>query len=57
VRPPLAGAPPGVEAVRRGERLFLLNHARTPASVAVDGRAVELAARDAAVLEVPEVRP
>ncbi|MFJ9373856.1 beta-galactosidase [Streptomyces sp. NPDC101455] len=33
VRPVLAGLPPGVEAVRRGELLFLLNHSREPVTV------------------------
>ncbi len=28
IRPPVAGLPPGVEAVRRGDVLFLLNHDR-----------------------------
>ncbi|MFF4835605.1 beta-galactosidase [Streptomyces sp. NPDC001315] len=34
-RPVLAGLPAGVEAVRRGELLFLLNHGREPVTVAV----------------------
>jgi beta-galactosidase len=33
VRPVLAGAPLGVETVRRGELLFLLNHGREPVTV------------------------
>jgi beta-galactosidase len=33
VRPPLPGLPAGVEAVRRGDLLFLLNHGRTPAVI------------------------
>lgn len=37
VRPPLDGLPSGVEAVRRGELLFLLNHGRAPVTVAVPG--------------------
>jgi beta-galactosidase len=37
VRPPLDGLPAHVEAVRRGELLFLLNHAREPVTVAVPG--------------------
>jgi beta-galactosidase len=38
VRPVLEGLPPGVEAVRRGEVLFLLNHGRTPVTVPLPGR-------------------
>lgn len=37
VEPVLAGLPDGVEAVRRGELLFLLNHGRAPVTVAVPG--------------------
>lgn len=37
VRPVLAGLPPGVEAVRRGELLFLLNHSREPVTVELPG--------------------
>ncbi|MFG2404583.1 beta-galactosidase [Streptomyces brevispora] len=37
VEPVLAGLPDGVEAVRRGELLFLLNHGRTAVTVAVPG--------------------
>ncbi len=33
----LDGLPPRVEAVRRGEALFLLNHAREPVTVPVPG--------------------
>src|SRR5699024_6108226 len=35
VGPPLEGLPPGVEAVRRGSSLFLLNHGDHPVSVNV----------------------
>jgi beta-galactosidase len=35
VRPPLTGLPAGVEAVRRGELLFLLNHGRQEVTVAL----------------------
>ncbi|WP_328631561.1 beta-galactosidase [Streptomyces sp. NBC_00356] len=35
VRPPLTGLPAGVEAVRRGELLFLLNHGREEVTVAL----------------------
>ncbi|MFF9278313.1 beta-galactosidase [Streptomyces griseosporeus] len=37
VRPPLDGLPAGVEAVRRGTLLFLLNHGRAPVTVPVPG--------------------
>ncbi|CAL9544280.1 Beta-galactosidase bgaB [Streptomyces sp. enrichment culture] len=37
VRPVLDGLPAGVEAVRRGEALFLLNHGRAPVTVEVPG--------------------
>ncbi|MEV8034166.1 beta-galactosidase [Streptomyces sp. NPDC086182] len=37
VRPELDGLPDGVEAVRRGELLFLLNHGRDPVTVEVPG--------------------
>jgi beta-galactosidase len=37
VRPVLGGLPDGVEAVRRGELLFLLNHGREPVTVEVPG--------------------
>ncbi|MFF1277393.1 beta-galactosidase [Streptomyces marokkonensis] len=37
VRPVLDGLPEGVEAVRRGELLFLLNHGREPVTVDVPG--------------------
>ncbi|WP_328878890.1 beta-galactosidase [Streptomyces sp. NBC_00299] len=38
VRPTLAGLPAGVEAVRRGGLLFLLNHGRDAVTVPVPGR-------------------
>ncbi|WP_033284925.1 beta-galactosidase [Streptomyces sp. NRRL F-525] len=37
VRPVLAGLPPGVEAVRRGDLLFLLNHGREPVTLDLPG--------------------
>ncbi|GGP94983.1 beta-galactosidase [Streptomyces roseolilacinus] len=37
VRPVLEGLPAGVEAVRRGGLLFVLNHGRAPVGVAVPG--------------------
>jgi beta-galactosidase len=37
VRPVLAGLPAGVEAVRRGDLLFLLHHGRDPVTVEVPG--------------------
>ncbi|MFJ3717831.1 beta-galactosidase [Streptomyces sp. NPDC090057] len=42
VRPVLDGLPAGVEAVRRGELLFLLNHGREPVAVQVPGTHHEL---------------
>ncbi|MHC0428939.1 beta-galactosidase [Streptomyces sp. O3] len=42
VRPPLRGLPPGVEAVRRGGLLFLLNHDRAEATVPLPGPHREL---------------
>lgn len=38
VRPPLDGLPAGVEAVRRGDLLFLLHHGRGTVTVPVPGR-------------------
>jgi beta-galactosidase len=49
---PAADVPPGVEAVRRGDVLFLLNHGDGEAVVALDGRHLDLlsgAARDGSV--------
>ncbi|ROQ59879.1 beta-galactosidase [Streptomyces sp. 840.1] len=40
--PVLAGLPPGVEAVRRGELLFLLNHGRGTVAVNVPGDLADL---------------
>lgn len=45
VRPTLAGLPAGVEAVRRGGLLFLLNHGREAVTVPVPGRHHDLLAR------------
>jgi beta-galactosidase len=42
VRPPLPGLPAGVEAVRRGAWLFLLNHRREPAAVPLPSPATDL---------------
>ncbi|MFJ8752858.1 beta-galactosidase [Streptomyces sp. NPDC102441] len=42
VRPVLEGLPAGVEAVRRGELLFLLNHGRSPAAVKLPGLHLDL---------------
>ena len=50
VRPVLPGAPPGLEAVRRGETLFLLNHTDDPVEVRVGRRPVRVDPRDVAVL-------
>ncbi|WP_228975899.1 beta-galactosidase [Streptomyces sp. DH12] len=44
VRPALDGLPAGVEAVRRGDLLFVLNHGRTPVEVPVPGEYRELLA-------------
>ncbi|MEV8308840.1 beta-galactosidase [Streptomyces flavidovirens] len=41
-RPVLTGLPAGVEAVRRGELLFLLNHSRAAVTVQVPGSRPEL---------------
>lgn len=41
-QPVLAGLPDGVEAVRRGELLFLLNHGRAPVAVTVPGAPEDL---------------
>ncbi|WP_432155605.1 beta-galactosidase [Streptomyces sp. bgisy153] len=46
VRPVLEGLPAGVEAVRRGELLFLLNHGREPVTVDVPGRHHDLLTRE-----------
>jgi beta-galactosidase len=45
VEPVLAGAPDGVEAVRRGDALFLLNHGAATATVQVGDRSIALAPR------------
>ncbi|MFF3908504.1 beta-galactosidase [Streptomyces sp. NPDC001848] len=42
VRPVLDGLPAGVEAVRRGELLFVLNHGREPVTVEVPGTHLDL---------------
>ncbi|MGW0781835.1 beta-galactosidase [Streptomyces sp. NPDC002913] len=42
VRPVVEGLPSGVEAVRRGELLFLLNHGGSPAGVKLPGRYLDL---------------
>ncbi|MEU1127335.1 beta-galactosidase [Streptomyces sp. NPDC005899] len=41
-RPVVEGLPRGVEAVRRGSLLFLLNHGRTPTKVELAGRHVDV---------------
>jgi beta-galactosidase len=38
----LEGLPSGVEAVHRGDLLFLLNHGRAPAGVKLPGRHLDL---------------
>jgi beta-galactosidase len=50
VRPVLDGLPAGVEAVRRGDLLFLLNHSRDPVTVDVPGSHHDLLT-DAAVTD------
>ncbi|MFD9007214.1 beta-galactosidase [Streptomyces sp. NPDC059582] len=45
VRPVLDALPAGVEAVRRGELLFLLNHGREPVAFAVPGTHEDLLTR------------
>jgi beta-galactosidase len=50
VPPVLPGAPPGLEAVRRGDTLFLLNHTDEPLEVRVGRRPVRVGARDAVVV-------
>ncbi|MFJ8981782.1 beta-galactosidase [Streptomyces sp. NPDC102282] len=47
VRPVLEELPAGVEAVRRGDLLFLLNHGRSPASVKLPGRRLDVLTGDA----------
>ncbi len=48
-----AGLPPGVEAIRRGPALFLLNHGDEPVDVSAEGTDVHLAPRSATVLRSP----
>jgi beta-galactosidase len=47
----LEAAPPGVEAVRRGDALVLLNHRTEPAEIALFGQTITLGGRDVRVLE------
>jgi beta-galactosidase len=51
VRPALEGAPAGVEAVRRGDALVLLNHGTGAAEVEVGATRVALHGRDFRVLD------
>ena len=51
--PVLPDRPPGVEAVRRGPALFLLNHGEEPADVPIDGTVVRVGPRDAVVRRRP----
>jgi beta-galactosidase len=53
VEPVLPDRPSGVEAVRRGPALFLLNHGEEPVDVPVDGRLVRVGPRDAVVRRWP----
>jgi beta-galactosidase len=50
VEPEVADLPEGVEAVRRGDRLFLLNHGDQPVEV----QGTRLQGHDAAVLEATD---
>ena len=50
VRPVLPGTPPGLEAVRRGGTLFLLNHTDDPVEVGVGRRPVLVGPRAAVVV-------
>jgi hypothetical protein len=50
VRPVLPGTPPGLEAVRRGGTLFLLNHTDDPLEVGVGRRPVLVGPRAAVVV-------
>ena len=50
VRPVLPAAPPGLEAVRRGGTLFLLNHTDDPLEVGVGRRPVLVGPRDVVVV-------
>jgi beta-galactosidase len=49
-RPVLPGAPPGLEAVRRGGSLFLLNHTDDPLEARVGRRPLRVGPRDAVVV-------
>ena len=56
---PVIEAPPGVEAVSRGEFTFLLNHGDSAANVELGpekGGTIQVGARDVAIvgLEIPE---
>ena len=50
VRPVLPGTPPGLEAVRRGGTLFVLNHTDDPVEVGVGRGPVLVGPRDAVVV-------
>jgi beta-galactosidase len=53
VRRTCEGAPAGVEAVCRGDKLILLNHNPEPAEVALPGETIMLAGRDVRMLDAP----
>lgn len=53
VRPVLAGLPAGVEAVRRGTSLFMINHTDRPVDVLAGTEVVRLGPWDAAVRPAP----
>jgi beta-galactosidase len=51
VRAAFQAAPHGVEAVRRGDALVLLNHRSEPAEIALAGETISLGGRDVRVLQ------
>jgi beta-galactosidase len=46
----LAGVPAGVEAVRRGDVLTVINHTDDPVDVPVPGRPIRVGPRDAVMV-------
>ncbi len=53
VAPALDGAPPSVEAVRRGDSLVLLNHGSEPVEVELPGETITMPGREVRVLGSP----
>jgi beta-galactosidase len=43
---PIATPTPGVEAVRRGDVTFLINHGPTPATIVFEGQEITIPLRD-----------